>query len=121
MQHSDLEQSGYNLWFFVISRRCTCHICLQQSRSLRYWPVGMWLDRSCITGESKLINANKLPKLGDRIVVHGIRHIMVKVSKIEWNEHEARYVIALDWGEHGTSKVYDHDEGKTWYRYNDAS
>lgn len=55
-------------------------------------------------------------KEGDQIVVHGIMP-PAKVSKVWYSKDEARNVIELDWGGRGTSRVYDHDENKVWFKY----
>lgn len=54
---------------------------------------------------------------GERVVVSGWNNLDVRVADVVYQPSEARWVIILDWGEHGISRVYDHDEGKTWYRY----
>lgn len=64
---------------------------------------------------------NDLPKIGERIVVHGITEHVAKVSAVTWLANEARYRIDLDWGEHGTSKVYDTDEDNVWYRFSSSN
>jgi hypothetical protein len=61
------------------------------------------------------------PQPGERIIVSGWEHLEVKVSKVELIKSECRHKIFLDWGEHGTSHVYDHDEGKVWRRYLDVN
>jgi len=59
-------------------------------------------------------------KIGDQIVVHGILPPAI-VSKVWYNSEEARNIIELDWGTRGTSRVYDHDENKVWFRYNSSN
>lgn len=56
-------------------------------------------------------------QIGARVVVHGIDYASAFVSNVTWVPDEARWLIALDWGIHGTSRVYNTDENKTWYRY----
>ena len=56
-----------------------------------------------------------------RVVVHGIDYAAAYVSSVEWVPDEARWLISLDWGEHGTSRVYSTDENKVWYRYATAN
>lgn len=58
--------------------------------------------------------------VGERVVVYG-RPERAIVSHCSYNPLEARWVISLDWGEHGKSRVYDSDEGKIWFRYGQAS
>ncbi len=60
-------------------------------------------------------------KIGERVVVNGIMYAKAYVSNVDWIEEESRWVITLNWGEHGTSRVYDYDEGKTWYRWSNKS
>lgn len=62
-----------------------------------------------------------LPRIGDRIVVHGMTNYIAKVSAITYLASEVRYQIDLDWGEYGTSKVYDTDEGNVWYRFSSSN
>lgn len=54
---------------------------------------------------------------GERVVVAGWTNLDVRVADVIFQQQELRWVLVLDWGEHGVSRVYDHDEGKTWYRY----
>lgn len=58
-----------------------------------------------------------LPAIGDRVVVHGIRHVSCVVHSIEWNNEAADWQINLDWGTHGRSRVWCHDENRIWFRY----
>lgn len=60
-------------------------------------------------------------KKGERISMPGWEHLPVFVKHVDYDIDEARWVITLDWGEHGTSRVYDHDEGKTWNRYRELN
>ena len=53
---------------------------------------------------------------GDRLVVYG-RPEKAIVADVVPVPHEGRTAFVLDWGEYGTSRVYDHDEGKVWHRY----
>lgn len=55
--------------------------------------------------------------IGDKIVVKGWASIIATVKKVTHDPYGARWIIELDWGVHGSSKVYDYDENKTWYRY----
>lgn len=54
---------------------------------------------------------------GERVVVAGWHNIVTRVVGCAFNPSEARWTIELDWGAHGRSRVYDTDEGRTWYRY----
>ena len=62
------------------------------------------------------MKTNNLPQIGERIVVYGMTQYDTRVEKITYVPQEARHHIALDWGQYGKSRVYDTDEGKTWYR-----
>lgn len=62
-----------------------------------------------------------LPNIGDRIVVQGMSQYTTHVSSVTFVQSEQRWKIELDWGEHGTSRVYDHDENKVWYRYTESN
>ena len=64
---------------------------------------------------------NKPVELGERIVVHGIHYATAHVIDVFWLPTESRWIILLDWGEHGKSRVYDSDENLTWYRYAGAN
>jgi len=82
------------------------------------------LDPSCLSGavyhtlaRSRVIAMNPPVQKGERVVVSGWNNQVTKVADCVYNPQEARWVIILDWGEHGISRVYDHDEGKTWYHY----
>jgi len=56
-------------------------------------------------------------KVGDRVIVSG-RPEKAIVTAIEWLESESRHVLRLDWGEFGTSRVYENDQGSVWNLYN---
>lgn len=56
------------------------------------------------------------PELNEKIVVHGILDRTAKVSSCNWDDTFFDWIIELDWGEHGTSRVKLHDEDKIWYR-----
>ena len=60
-------------------------------------------------------------EIGERLIVSGIMYAKAIVSDVKYVEKEARWEISLDWGEFGTSKVYDYDEGKTWYKFSSCS
>jgi hypothetical protein len=60
-------------------------------------------------------------KIGERLVVQGLVDYPATVEKIWFDEETQRTVIELDWGIHGKSRVYDHDENKIWYRYTEAN
>lgn len=59
-------------------------------------------------------------KIGDRLIVAN-RDEKVVVEKIYYDEKIAGVVLILDWGVYGKSRVYAHDEGKTWHKYNDIN
>ena len=56
--------------------------------------------------------------VGDRIIINGgfISTIAARVSNVVYDPTTDRTRIDLSWGEHGTSRVYAHDEGKIWTR-----
>lgn len=54
--------------------------------------------------------------IGERLIVQGIWYAEAKVESYEYIPTEARWVIYLDWGLHGKSKVYSTDEGSVWTR-----
>lgn len=59
-------------------------------------------------------------KVGDRLVVQGMP-FPAYIERIEEDSSTASTVLHLDWKEHGKSRVYLHDEGKVWYRYDSAN
>jgi hypothetical protein len=56
---------------------------------------------------------NNEVKAGDVLVVYGHQ---AKVESVFYDPETARTQINLDWGAMGKSKVFAHDEGKTWVR-----
>ena len=63
---------------------------------------------------------NSLPNVGDVIVVYGLSQ-KAKVASVTWDATFYDWIIKLDWGDHGTSKVKFHDENKVWYRWNQTN
>lgn len=59
-------------------------------------------------------------QIGDRLVVQGMP-FEAYVESIEYEESTDRTIIHLDWKEFGKSRVYGHDENKTWYKFKDAN
>lgn len=60
-------------------------------------------------------------KIGERLVVMGLKEYPAIVEKVWFDQETDRTVIELDWGEHGKSRVYAHDENKSWYRYTNSN
>jgi hypothetical protein len=58
---------------------------------------------------------NYLPEVGERIVVYGLPQ-KAKVTSVYWDVTSFDWIINLDWGSDGTSKVKLHDQNKIWYR-----
>lgn len=56
-------------------------------------------------------------RIGERLIVSGVFYAKAIVSAVVWDETTLRYEITLDWGEHGISRVYCHDENKVWERW----
>ena len=54
---------------------------------------------------------------GDRVVVGSFDYLTVVVESVVPEPYTDRVAVHLDWGEHGKSRVWEHDEGKTWHRY----
>lgn len=64
-------------------------------------------------------------KVGDRVVVNCGFNPPVRVESIVHEDKDGNLTedankvactrLNLDWGEHGKSRVYLHDEGKTWF------
>lgn len=61
------------------------------------------------------------PRTGERLIVCGIRYAKAFVGSVEWRDDESRHVVHVRWENGGTSRVYDHDEGDTWFRYGSAN
>lgn len=59
----------------------------------------------------------KTPHIREKIVVYGLTQHDAFVSDVSWSPEEHDWVIELDWGRHGKSKVKMRDEGKVWYRH----
>lgn len=59
------------------------------------------------------------PRVGDAVVVDCLAHFTAKVERVVYEFENARTRIDLDWGEHGKSRVFAHDEGKIWRRVED--
>lgn len=59
---------------------------------------------------------NKLPKVGERLVVHRMEKYISKIAEISWSYDNHDWMIQLDWGKYGTSRVWARDEGKIWHR-----
>lgn len=59
-------------------------------------------------------------KMGDRVIVMD-RPEKVVVDNVRWVSDEGRWIIALDWGQFGMSRVYSDDEGKVWKRYDEVN
>jgi hypothetical protein len=58
---------------------------------------------------------NSLPEVGERIVVYGMSQ-EAKVTSVNWDVTSFDWIIDLDWGSYGTSRVKFHDQNKIWYR-----
>ena len=57
-------------------------------------------------------------KAGDTVVVSGYK---AKVESVFYDPEFARIQITLNWGSLGRSKVYAHDENKTWKKLNNCN
>ena len=66
-----------------------------------------------------MLNNKNVPpvKIGDRIIICGWSNYDTRIKSVTYIQKECRWLIEVDWGVHGHSKVYDHDEGKIWLRY----
>jgi len=60
-------------------------------------------------------------QVGDRVVVYRYGHdFPIKVKSIQ-QEPTGNTRIILDWGDFGESRVWLHDEGKTWHLHASVS
>lgn len=55
-------------------------------------------------------------RVGDRIVVYDMPH-QARIASFSHDEATGRVRINLDWGQHGKSRVFLHDEGEIWHRH----
>lgn len=53
---------------------------------------------------------------GDRVVVGSWAEMKTFVERVERDPLTGDVAVYLDWGDHGKSRVWEHDEGKIWYR-----
>lgn len=64
------------------------------------------------------IKKDDAPKSGDYLIVSGYK---AKVDCIFYDPTAARHQINLIWPNNEKSRVYLHDEGKTWKRASNAN
>jgi hypothetical protein len=57
-----------------------------------------------------------IPEVGERIVVHSIFSHNARAARVYWDFAAYDWIVELDWGMHGTSRVKLHDENRVWYR-----
>lgn len=74
----------------------------------------------------KSTDMKPLPKLNERLLVQNINYAKAYVIQHTWLETEHRFELKLRWEaldgtDLGMSKVYDTDEGKTWFRWNEVN
>lgn len=62
-----------------------------------------------------------LPRVGDRLLINRMTGFKAVVSEIKWSSTDADWIILLDWGSYGTSRVWARDEGKIWFRLFDLN
>ena len=61
------------------------------------------------------------PNIGDKLVVHGMTGFVVRVQSVEWITKEVDWLIRLDWGQYGSSRVWLRDEGSVWRRLSELN
>lgn len=59
-------------------------------------------------------------KVGDRVVVSGW-DLPVYVAAIQKDPGTASVILHLDWKEFGKSRVFLHDQNKTWKLHNSST
>ena len=59
----------------------------------------------------------ELPKVGERLVVHGMSQYTAVVESVECDRERHGWWIDLDWGSYGKSRVWGHDEDRVWFRW----
>lgn len=57
------------------------------------------------------------PNIGDRLVVNGMSGFIVLVESVVWHSTSADWLIVIDWGKYGKSRVWARDEGSIWRRW----
>ena len=57
------------------------------------------------------------PNIGERLVIHGMSRFAALVESVEWNHESRDWMIRVDWGSYGKSRVWQRDEGKVWNRW----
>ena len=62
-----------------------------------------------------------LPNVGDRLLINRMSEFKAVVSEIKWSPKDADWIIFLDWGLYGSSRVWVRDEGKIWFRLFDLN
>lgn len=60
-------------------------------------------------------------RVGDRVLVHQWFGMKIIVERIERDPKTGNVAIYLDWGEFGKSRVWAHDEGAIWRRYENVN
>lgn len=60
-------------------------------------------------------------KVGDRVIVGDWDYLPVHVESIEKEEGTDRVILRLNWGEHGKSRVYLHEQNETWRLHSSSS
>jgi hypothetical protein len=74
-----------------------------------------------------LVNKRRIISMGTRVIVHGNRehYAAAYVERHEWDPSTQETRLILSWpntpGGPSTSKVWTHDEGDVWQRYNDVN
>jgi hypothetical protein len=66
------------------------------------------------------MNTKILPEIGERLVVHGMSQKAI-VDDVVWDAEVNSWKIILDWGSHGRSRVWAHDENTVWFRWKDSN
>jgi hypothetical protein len=69
----------------------------------------------------KIKHIKPLPIIGERLVVHGMSQNNSLVESVEWDSERHDWRINLDWGSHGKSRVWAHDEHNVWFRWKSNS
>lgn len=58
-----------------------------------------------------------IPNIGDRLVVHGMLGFIATVESVTWDPKSIDWLIIIDWGKYGKSRVWARDEGSIWHRW----
>jgi len=63
----------------------------------------------------------RLPNIGDCLVVQGMSKMNSTVESIRWDPQSVDWLIVVDWGSYGKSRIWARDEGSIWKKWIDLN